>query len=32
MAVTIPAGVKAEGNLKVAFVPTIASVTAPTVA
>jgi len=32
MPVTIPAGVKAEGNLKVAYVPTIASVTAPTVA
>lgn len=32
MPVTIPAGVKYEGNLKVAYVPTIASVTAPTVA
>ena len=32
MPVTIPTGVKAEGNLKVAYVPTIASVTAPTVA
>lgn len=32
MVVTIPAGVKAEGNLKVAYVPTIAVVTAPTVA
>lgn len=31
MVVTNPAGVKAEGNLKVAFVPTIAVVTAPTV-
>ena len=30
MPVTIPAGVKAEGNLKVAYVPTIAVVTAPT--
>lgn len=30
--VTIPAGIKAEGNLKVAYVPTIAVVTAPTVA
>lgn len=32
MVVTIPAGVKAEGNLKVAYVPTIAVTTAPTVA
>ena len=32
MAVTIPPGVKAEGNLKVAYVPTIADLTAPTVA
>jgi hypothetical protein len=31
MAVTIPPGVRAEGNLKVAYVPTIAVVTAPTV-
>lgn len=31
MVVTIPTGVKAEGNLKVAFVPTIATPTAPTV-
>src|SRR5215468_1860650 len=31
MPVTIPVGVKYEGNLKVAYVPTIASVTAPTV-
>ncbi|HEY3559662.1 MAG TPA: hypothetical protein VGL05_19470 [Kribbella sp.] len=31
MAVTIPPGVKAEGNLKVVYVPTIASVTAPAV-
>jgi hypothetical protein len=31
MVVTIPGGVKAEGNLKVAYVPTIAVVTAPTV-
>jgi hypothetical protein len=31
MPVTIPAGVKAEGNLKVAYVPTIATPTAPTV-
>jgi hypothetical protein len=30
MPVTIPSGVKAEGTLKVAFVPTIAVVTAPT--
>jgi hypothetical protein len=30
MPVTIPPGVKAEGNLKVSFVPTIAVVTAPT--
>lgn len=30
MAVTIPAGVKAEGNLKVAFVPTIANLATPT--
>lgn len=30
MVVTIPTGVKAEGNLKVAYVPTIAVVTAPT--
>jgi len=32
MAVTIPPGVKAEGNLKVVFVPTITDLTAPTVA
>lgn len=31
MVVTIPAGVKAEGTLKVAYVPTIAVPTAPTV-
>jgi hypothetical protein len=31
MPVTIPAGVKAEGNLKVSWVPTIAVPTAPTV-
>jgi hypothetical protein len=31
MVVTIPVGVKAEGNLKVAYVPTIAVPTAPTV-
>jgi hypothetical protein len=31
MVVTIPAGVKAEGNLKVAFVPTIAAVATPTI-
>jgi hypothetical protein len=31
MPVTIPVGVKAEGNLKVSFVPTISVVTAPTV-
>ena len=30
MPVTIPAGVKAEGNVKVAFVPTIVDVNAPT--
>lgn len=29
--VTIPPGVKAEGNLKVSYVPTIASLSAPTV-
>lgn len=32
MTIIVPAGVKAEGNLKVAFVPTIADVSAPTVA
>ncbi|HEY2086247.1 MAG TPA: hypothetical protein VGH54_09510 [Mycobacterium sp.] len=32
MAVTIPPGVKAEGNLKVAYCPTLTSVTAPPVA
>lgn len=32
MPVTIPVGVKAEGNLKVAYVPTIANLAAPTVA
>jgi hypothetical protein len=32
MVVTIPAGVKAEGNLKVVWVPTLTSVTAPPVA
>lgn len=32
MPVTIPTGVKAEGNLKVVWVPTIAVPTAPTVA
>lgn len=32
MAVTIPPGVQAEGNVKVAFVPTIADPLAPTVA
>lgn len=32
MSVIIPAGVKYEGNLKVAYVPTIADLTAPTVA
>jgi hypothetical protein len=31
MVVTIPAGVKAEGNLKVAYVPTIANLATPTV-
>jgi hypothetical protein len=31
MPVTIPAGVKAEGNLKVAYVPTIANLATPTV-
>jgi hypothetical protein len=31
MPVTIPVGVKAEGNLKVAWVPTIATPTGPTV-
>lgn len=31
MVVTIPAGVKAEGNLKVAYVPTIAALATPTV-
>lgn len=32
MVVTIPVGVKAEGNLKVAWVPTLTSVTAPPIA
>lgn len=32
MVVTIPVGVKAEGNLKVVWVPTLTSVTAPPVA
>lgn len=32
MAVTVPPGVNAEGNLKVAYVPTIADLAAPTVA
>jgi len=31
MVVTIPAGVKAEGNLKVAYVPTIANLATPTI-
>jgi hypothetical protein len=31
MVVTIPVGVKAEGNLKVAYVPTIAAILTPTV-
>lgn len=31
MVVTIPAGVKAEGNLKVAYVPTISNLATPTV-
>jgi hypothetical protein len=31
MPVTIPIGIKYEGNLKVAYVPTLTSITAPTV-